>query len=467
MSAARPAAITSFSLQTAALIQRQTPRWPSVALLLFADSGALLCAASASILLRHSLDARLDPAFYAAIWPVLLLFPLAYAGFGLYPGFGRGPVDELRRLSGSTSLVYAALAVSVFLLKDAAAYSRAAFLMAWTMSLVAVPLARAVLRLLIAKRPWWGDAVAVAGNVDAAHAVAVSLLRRAELGLRPVLVLDSTRALAMTNNQGIRHIILAGGAPARLPELYRHLSGVFPRVTVIPDLSGLSSLGVEARDLGGLLGLEIRQRLIMPWPQFAKRAVDLFIIGVVTAVGLPLIAVIAVAIKLNSRGPVFYGQRRYGRGGRVFVAWKFRTMVANASQALEECLRSDPGLRAEWTRDHKLKHDPRLTAVGRLLRKTSLDELPQLWNVLRGQMSVVGPRPIVGEEIPRYGDAFELYKKVPPGLTGLWQVSGRNNLSYAERVDLDLYYIRNWSPWLDLYILARTITAVLLARGAY
>ena len=142
-------------------------------------------------------------------------------------------------------------------------------------------------------------------------------------------------------------------------------------------------------------------------------------------------------------------------------------MVANASQVLEECLRSDPGLRAEWTRDHKLKHDPRLTAVGRLLRKTSLDELPQLWNVLRGQMSVVGPRPIVGEEIPRYGDAFELYKKVPPGLTGLWQVSGRNNLAYAQRVDLDLYYIRNWSPWLDLYILARTITAVLLARGAY
>src|SRR6185503_3369620 len=215
-------------------------------------------------------------------------------------------------------------------LKDAAAYSRAAFLMAWTLSLVAVPLARALVRLLIAKRPWWGDAVAVAGNVDAAHAVADSLLRRAELGLKPVLVLDNARALAMTTNHGIRHVILAGGAPAKLPELYRHLSGVFPRVTVIPDLSGLSSLGVEARDLGGLLGLEIRQRLIMPWPQFAKRAVDLLIIGAVTAVGLPLIATIAIAIKFNSRGPVFYGQRRYGRGGRVFVAWKFRTMVANA-----------------------------------------------------------------------------------------------------------------------------------------
>src|SRR6185295_4140015 len=138
MSAARPATIASLALQPTPLIRPLTSRWPSVALLLLADSFALLCAASASVVLRHSLDPRLDPAFYAAIWPVLLLFPLAYAGFGLYPGFGRGPVDELRRLSGSTSLVYAALAVSVFLLKDAAAYSRAAFLMAWTLSLVAV-----------------------------------------------------------------------------------------------------------------------------------------------------------------------------------------------------------------------------------------------------------------------------------------------------------------------------------------
>ena len=141
--------------------------------------------------------------------------------------------------------------------------------------------------------------------------------------------------------------------------------------------------------------------------------------------------------------------------------------MADASTALESHLQRSPALRAEWNRDHKLKRDPRITAVGRLLRRTSFDELPQVWNVLRGQMSLVGPRPIVADEIPYYGKAFELYKQVLPGITGMWQVSGRNNLTYEERVECDLYYIRNWSPWLDLYILARTVPAVILARGAY
>jgi len=142
-------------------------------------------------------------------------------------------------------------------------------------------------------------------------------------------------------------------------------------------------------------------------------------------------------------------------------------MAADASQALEHCLTANPALREEWQRNHKLRNDPRVTRIGRFLRRTSLDELPQLWNILRGQMSFVGPRPIVREEISRYGESYALYKKVTPGLTGLWQVSGRNNTSYQQRVSLDLYYIRNWSPWLDLYILARTVTAVLFARGAY
>ena len=149
------------------------------------------------------------------------------------------------------------------------------------------------------------------------------------------------------------------------------------------------------------------------------------------------------------------------------MAWKFRSMAADASQALEHCLTANPALREEWQRNHKLRNDPRVTRIGRFLRRTSLDELPQLWNILRGQMSFVGPRPIVREEISRYGESYALYKKVTPGLTGLWQVSGRNNTSYQQRVSLDLYYIRNWSPWLDLYILARTVTAVLFARGAY
>jgi lipopolysaccharide/colanic/teichoic acid biosynthesis glycosyltransferase len=142
-------------------------------------------------------------------------------------------------------------------------------------------------------------------------------------------------------------------------------------------------------------------------------------------------------------------------------------MVVDADKALEAYFDSDPALRDEWERDHKLKRDPRVTSVGRWLRKTSLDELPQVWNVLRGEMSLVGPRPIVTEEIPKYGDWFELYEKVTPGITGLWQISGRNDTTYEQRVAFDSYYVLNWSPWLDLYILARTINVVFRHAGAY
>jgi lipopolysaccharide/colanic/teichoic acid biosynthesis glycosyltransferase len=142
-------------------------------------------------------------------------------------------------------------------------------------------------------------------------------------------------------------------------------------------------------------------------------------------------------------------------------------MVQNADQVLEDYFQANPELRQEWRTERKLRYDPRVTRVGHFLRRTSLDELPQLWNVLRGEMSLVGPRPIVGEEIARYADTYKLYTRVLPGLTGLWQVSGRNNISYPERVNLDAYYVRNWSVWLDIYILLRTIWVVLTGDGAY
>jgi Undecaprenyl-phosphate galactose phosphotransferase WbaP len=205
----------------------------------------------------------------------------------------------------------------------------------------------------------------------------------------------------------------------------------------------------------------------MPCPRVIKRALDLALVVVFGTLLLPVVALIALAIKLTSPGPVFYSQTRCGRGGGPFVAWKFRSMYANASELLEQCLDSDPSLREEWRRCRKLRQDPRITPLGRLLRRTSLDELPQLWNIVLGQMSFVGPRPIVAEEISRYGDGFALYAKVTPGLSGMWQVSGRNNLSYEQRVTLDLYYVRNWSVWLDIHILARTIRVVVLGDGAY
>jgi lipopolysaccharide/colanic/teichoic acid biosynthesis glycosyltransferase len=164
---------------------------------------------------------------------------------------------------------------------------------------------------------------------------------------------------------------------------------------------------------------------------------------------------------------VFYGHTRHGRDGKTFKALKFRTMFQNGESLLVKHFQGRPEELAAWNRDQKLKCDPRITSVGRWLRRYSLDELPQLCNVVLGQMSLVGPRPIVSAEVLKYGRGYDLYSRVRPGITGLWQVSGRNNTTYPERVAFDEYYVRNWSIWLDTYILVRTIRAVLFAEGAY
>jgi Undecaprenyl-phosphate galactose phosphotransferase WbaP len=441
-----------------------------VAILLFADIAALSLGAAVSVALWSHLGRPFEPGFYLRLWPVLLLFPIAYAASGLYPGFGRNPAEELRKLCTATSAVYPALAVTIFLLKDAATYSRGVFLMAWMLTLVVVPLFRALVRTVCARKSWWGHPVVMIGAGPVASRIASLLEGRPSLGLRPVAVVpDPELALPLSRELRVRHVILAMAETSRdvALDFFNRCSELFPNVVVIPDLAGFSSLWVEPRDFQGMLGLEVRQRLLLPSSRFLKRALEVGFIMAGSIVVLPVAAIMAVLIKLTSPGPVFYRQVRCGQGGQPFMAWKFRSMVPDANQVLEQYLRRNPELDEEWRRAQKLRHDPRVTRVGAFLRRTSLDELPQLWNVVRGQMSLVGPRPIVTQEIHRYGEGFALYMKVKPGLTGLWQVSGRNRLSYEERVTLDLYYVRNWSIWLDVYILARTVSAVILARGAY
>jgi Undecaprenyl-phosphate galactose phosphotransferase WbaP len=177
--------------------------------------------------------------------------------------------------------------------------------------------------------------------------------------------------------------------------------------------------------------------------------------------------VIAILIKFDSPGPVFFRQRRIGRFGRKFYIYKFRTMFQNADQSLESYLENSPELKSQWLATHKLKQDPRVTQLGAVLRRLSLDELPQIWNILIGEMSLIGPRPIVDAEVEKYGKCFDLYIQVRPGLTGLWQVSGRNDTTYERRVELDEYYICNRSLKLDLQILWKTVFVVLRKNGAY
>jgi Undecaprenyl-phosphate galactose phosphotransferase WbaP len=239
------------------------------------------------------------------------------------------------------------------------------------------------------------------------------------------------------------------------------------KIVVIPQSMGLLWSWMRTRDCGGVVGLEVRRELLRRRARLTKRAMDYTLALGGGALILPWIAIVAILVKLSSHGPAFYGQPRIGEGGRNFRAWKFRTMVENADEILEGCLRANPELEAEWDAQHKLRSDPRVTRIGKFLRQTSLDELPQIWNVLRGEMSLVGPRPIVRHEVEKYAEEFDLYLKVRPGITGLWQVSGRSETTYEERVGMDGHYVRNWSVWLDIYLLARTVGVVLRKQGAY
>ncbi len=198
-----------------------------------------------------------------------------------------------------------------------------------------------------------------------------------------------------------------------------------------------------------------------------KRCVDVGLVVLLTPVLIPLMLAISMFVMFSSFGPIFYSHRRIRRNGEFFSMWKFRTMCHNSSEVLERYLAEHPEARAEWNKSHKLKRDPRITPLGSFLRRYSLDELPQMWNVLTGQMSMVGPRPIVAAEVEKYGDSFGCYCRVKPGLTGLWQVSGRSTLSYPERVGLDCNYVEHWSLWRDFVILLKTFKSVVNQDGAF
>jgi lipopolysaccharide/colanic/teichoic acid biosynthesis glycosyltransferase len=198
-----------------------------------------------------------------------------------------------------------------------------------------------------------------------------------------------------------------------------------------------------------------------------KRCMDVTLVLLAAPVLLSVVLVVSWLIVLTSPGPIYYSHRRIRKNGEFFSMWKFRTMCQNSAEVLENHLASHPEARAEWNKAHKLKVDPRITKIGSFLRRYSIDEVPQLWNVLTGEMSLVGPRPIVAAEVEKYGDKFGYYCKVKPGLTGLWQVSGRSRLSYDERVALDCKYVMGWSLSHDLVILLKTFSSVLNQDGAF
>lgn len=239
-------------------------------------------------------------------------------------------------------------------------------------------------------------------------------------------------------------------------------------VSVIPSLRGLPLYSTDMSFLFSydVILLRINNNLAKRTSRFIKRTTDI-ILSILGLVFLsPLFLYLSWKIRKDG-GQAIYGHHRIGRNGKPFSCLKFRTMVINSDEILQNLLENDPLAKAEWERDFKLKADPRITPIGHFLRRTSLDELPQLWNVLKGEMSLVGPRPIVAEELSRYDGDVDYYFMAKPGMTGLWQVSGRNDVDYQKRVYLDAWYVKNWSLWNDIVILCKTLKVVTQRSGAY
>lgn len=240
-------------------------------------------------------------------------------------------------------------------------------------------------------------------------------------------------------------------------------------LSFVPDLIGLPVGGLEVDSMFNekMMVLRLRNNLARRYNRAIKLAFDMVLTLVGTICISPILALLVVLIKLDSPGPAVFAHRRIGRRGKSFPCYKFRTMCVDADIKLKEYLASNPAARREWEAEFKLKDDPRVTKIGKFLRKTSLDELPQIFNVLKGEMSLVGPRPIVAEEIVKYGDYINDYYMVRPGITGMWQVNGRSDTTYDERVRMDSWYVRNWSVWLDIVMLFRTFKTVIGGKGAY
>lgn len=279
---------------------------------------------------------------------------------------------------------------------------------------------------------------------------------------------DAERVIKETGVQYVM-VVAPGLSNDEIQSIVYRLQPLVKKVSFIPDMGGLPLATIDMKSLidGHIVAFSFKNNLAEWYNRLLKRVFDIVstVIGIVCL--SPLLIGIAVWIYKDSPGPVIFKHRRVGRHGKEFNCYKFRSMCVDADVKLKELLDHDPAARAEWEKEFKLKHDPRITKSGAFLRKTSLDELPQLFNVLKGEMSLVGPRPIIQDEVPRYGKYIEDFYMVRPGVTGMWQTSGRSDVTYDERVQMDTWYVRNWNVWFDIVLIWRTIGVVLGKKGAY
>ncbi len=419
-------------------------------------------------------------------WTYLPIFFVMYHIFKLYPGILLVPSEQLRSFFLANAFMFGGIALSIVVETEKREFISIAFLIAFFFSTFSLPISRSIARRYVYSRfKWWGIPAVVFGKISEAQSILDDLLDNPSLGYIPVAIIDEHETAA-TDYRGIpilgsledskrlntelhirMAIIIHGDS---IGEESKHLLlttlSNFRYNIIIPKMNLINTISLSIKDINGTLGFATTHNLTKWYNIAVKTFLDHVILFFAGFLLVPFICIIALLVKISSPGPVFYGHERIGRAGKKIRVWKFRSMEIDADAKLEKVLEENPEYRKEWNESFKLSNDPRVTRIGRFLRKSSLDELPQLFNVFKGDMSFIGPRPVTEEEILRYGENFNYVFSVKPGLSGMWQVSGRSDTDYTERVAFDSYYIQNWSIWLDLWLIFKTIGVVLTGRGA-
>ncbi|VGO18286.1 UDP-glucose:undecaprenyl-phosphate glucose-1-phosphate transferase [Pontiella sulfatireligans] len=450
--------------------------WNSFGLLLI-DSVILLAGLLLGDLLLFYLQG-----IHISIQYSVLVIPAWYVGAlitGQVPGWGLGAIEEFRRIELLLLVIFAAAGFSAFMLRGMP--SRISLLTAYATSAALLPFGRILCRQLLRRLKIWGCPAVIYGDQEIIARILNVLHEEATIGYNPCGVftddvveggINGVPVLGTLNGATNKaSVAIASIAHLRNHDLVGfidHTLAGYHKVVLLPDISEGVFSWVVPRDFNGMIGLEVSRNLLVPFAAFIKRLYETGLVLLFLPLWLPLIIVLALLVFVSDRRNPFYAQERVGRKGRLFKAIKLRTMVPDADQALQNVLAADEAKRNEWETFYKLKTDPRITRIGRLLRRFSLDELPQFLNVLSGEMALVGPRPLPVYHQDGLSEKSRLIRsKVRPGMTGQWQVSGRSDCNVEEMEQWDNFYVRNWSVWMDIYIMARTLRVVLFSQGAY
>jgi exopolysaccharide biosynthesis polyprenyl glycosylphosphotransferase len=427
---------------------------------------------------------------YSAYLPFALIVTVPLIAIYRFEGLyirarGRSFLDEIYTLiNGATTGALLLMAFTFF--ARPLVYSRAVYVYSAILIVALLGCERLIIRTIISKQRKQGkgvDRVLIVGAGEVGRALMRNIVAQPDLGYQIIGFVDDHyerghtdigrfKALGGTDNlpqllreHSVDEVILTLPWSARkkimnIMELCQRQSIA---IKIVPDLFQLSLSRVAIDDVGGVPLIAVREIKIGMWDAVLKRAIDLVLGILVLVIIAPILLIVGIAVRIDSPGPAIFAQQRVGRGGKPFTVYKFRTMRVGAETEVDK-------LRALNEADgplFKIKNDPRNTRLGRLLRRTSIDELPQFFNVVRGDMSIVGPRPAIPAEVDHYQQWHKRRLEVMPGLTGLWQVSGRSELTFDEMVMLDIYYIENWTPWMDIWIMLKTVPTILFARGAY